>query len=140
MLPPGITVVNDETHDAVNASDAAAVASGTATLEAGIRGIPMAIVYKTSGINFRLVRPLIKIDHFGLINLIAEKRIATEMIQDDFTPQSLAAELQRILEPNENDRIRGELKTTVEKLGEGGASKRAAAAIIKLVEERRATV
>jgi len=137
VLPPDIIVVNDETHDALNASDAAAVASGTATLEAGILGTPMAIVYKTSGINFRLVRPLIKIDHFGLINLIAEKRIAAEMIQDDFTPQSLAAELERILEPDENARIRDELKTAVEKLGKGGASKRAAEAIIRLVEKRR---
>lgn len=139
-LSPDIIVVKDETHDALNASAAAAVASGTATLEAGILGTPMAIVYKTSGINFGLIRPLIKIEHFGLINLIAEKRIATEMIQDDFTAQSLAAELLRILEPDENARIRNELKATVEKLGTGGASKRAAEAIIKLVEERRTAV
>ena len=136
-LPPDLIVVNDETHDALNASDAAAVASGTATLEAGIIGTPMTIVYKTSGVNYKLVRPLINVDHFGLINLIAGKRLATELIQDEFTPERLADELSNILKPDENDRIRNELKTVVGKLGKGGASQRAAAAIMDLLRNDR---
>jgi len=134
-LPPDIIVVKDETHDALKAADAAAIASGTATLEAGIIGTPMAIVYKTSAINYKLVRPLIKIDHFGLINLIAGKRIAAEMIQDEFTPESLAVELRGLLEPETNARVRRDLREAVEKLGEGGASKRAAAAILRLLRK-----
>ena len=129
QLPP-ITMVQGETFDAVKASDAAAVASGTATLETGILGTPMAIVYKTTGFNYKLLRPLIDVAHFGLINLIAEKRIAKELIQDDFTPEALAAELLRLLEPEANAAASAELAAAVDKLGHGGASIRAAAAIL----------
>ena len=127
--------VEGETYDALNASDAAAITSGTATLEAGIIGTPMAIVYKTSAINYKLLRPLIDVEHFGLINLIAGKRVAAELIQDDFTPESLSAELFRLLEPSINTSVRGELAAAVDKLGHGGASKRAADAILGLIEE-----
>jgi lipid-A-disaccharide synthase len=132
---PDLRIVSGETYDALNAADAAAVTSGTATLEAGIIGTPMAIVYKTSAFNYKLLRPLINVDHFGLINLIAGKRVAAELIQDDFTPETLAAELQQILEPAANARIRRDLHEAAEKLGEGGASKRAAQAILRLLEK-----
>ena len=128
--------MRDETYDALNASDAAAVASGTATLETGIIGTPMAIVYKTSSFNYRLLRPLITVEHFGLINLIAGKRIIKEMIQNDFKPRSLADELFRLLEPDVNADVRAKLKEAAEKLGHGGASKRAAEAIIKLIDSK----
>ena len=134
-MPEWIRIVEGETFDALNAADAAAIASGTATLEAGIIGTPMAIVYKTSAINYKLLRPLITVDHFGLINLIAEKRLAKELIQDDFTPQALAEELFRLLEPKVNSTFREELRIAVDKLGHGGASKRAADAILKLLGE-----
>jgi lipid-A-disaccharide synthase len=129
-LPP-ILIVQSETFDALNASDLAAVASGTATLETGIIGTPMAIVYKTTSLNYKLLRPLIDVEHFGLINLIAEKRVAAELIQDDFTAESLAAELFRLLEPETNRANRKELAIAVDKLGHGGASKRAAEAILR---------
>jgi lipid-A-disaccharide synthase len=96
--PPGnLFVVQGETHEALNAADAAAVTSGTATLETAIIGTPMAIVYKTSPLNYKLLRPLISVEHFGLINLIAEARLAAELIQDDFTPETLSRELFRLL-------------------------------------------
>ena len=96
-----IEIVIGRTYDALNASDAAAVTSGTATLEAGIIGVPMVVVYKPSAINYRLLEPLISVEHYGLINLIAEKRVAAELIQDDFSADSLAAEIDRLekLEP-----------------------------------------
>jgi lipid-A-disaccharide synthase len=136
IYPPKLlTLVEGETYDALNASDAAAITSGTATLEAAVIGTPMAIVYKTSAINYKLLRPLISVDHFGLVNLIAEKRIATELIQDQFTPESLSAELKRLLKPSENAVVRQELSEATEKLGHGGASKRAAEAILRLIDQ-----
>lgn len=132
-LGKDITVIKNSTYDALNASDAAAVTSGTATLESGIIGTPMAIVYKTSVLNYTLLRPLISVEHFGLINLIAGKRIAAEMIQYDFTAKTLADELRRILVPAENARIRAELAEAADKLGHGGASRRAAEAILELI-------
>ncbi len=132
-LPVMLLTVDDETYDALNASDAGAVASGTATLETGIIGTPMAIVYKTSGFNYKLMRPLISVEHFGLINLIAGERIAKELIQDDFTANTLSDELFRLLDPIQNKRMRKRLKEVADKLGHGGASKRAAEAIIRLL-------
>lgn len=127
----------DETFNAVSASDVAAVASGTATLETGILGTPMAIVYKTSALNYKLLRPLIDVEHFGLINLIAGERVANELIQDDFTEQSLADELSRLLEPQTNKTTRERLATAADKLGHGGASKRAALLICDLMDSDR---
>lgn len=131
--PDEVRWVDGETFDALNSSDAAAITSGTATLEAGIIGTPMAIVYKTSAINYKLLRPLIDVEHFGLINLIAGKRVANELIQDDFTTETLTAELFRLLEPETNADVRRELAEAADKLGHGGASKRAADAILGLL-------
>lgn len=134
-----IIVVQNETHEALNAADAAAVTSGTATLETAIIGTPLAVVYKTSDFNYKLLRPLISVEHFGLINLIAEERIARELIQDDFTPETLADELFRLLEPEKNRAMREQLQKATEKLGTGGASKRAAEAILNFLKISRNT-
>ncbi len=130
-IPEKLLIVKGETHEALNAADAAAVTSGTATLETAIIGTPMAIVYKTSSFNYKLLRPLITVEHFGLVNLIAEERLAKELIQDDFTKETLAAELFCLLETNENKKMREKLREVAEKLGKGGASKRAAEAILR---------
>jgi lipid-A-disaccharide synthase len=133
-LPEVLRVIEAETYDALNASDAAAVTSGTATLEAGIIGTPMVVVYKTSTLNYNLLEPMIDVPHYGLVNLIAGKRVATELIQSDLTAQSLSDELLRLLEPGVNSAMRAELKTAADRLGHGGASKRAAEAILDLID------
>lgn len=131
QLPVVLLKLHNETYNALNASDAAAVTSGTATLETGIIGTPHAIVYKTSAFNYKLMRPLIDVEHFGLINLIAGERVAKELIQDDLTPKALSDELFRLLKPPENASMREKLKAAADKLGHGGASKRAAEAVLK---------
>ena len=130
-LPANLTIVQNETREAVFASDVAAVTSGTATLETAILNTPMAIVYKTSALNYKLLRPLITVEHFGLVNLIARERLAKELIQDDFTPENLSAELFRLLEPATNKAMRVRLKEVADSLGHGGAAKRVAAAILR---------
>ena len=131
--PENLFIVQNETHEALNASDAAAVTSGTATLETAIVGTPFAIVYKTSWFNWHTFRPFISVEHFGLVNLIAEKRLVKELLQHDFTPQNLGAELFRLLESEHNLKMRAQLKAVTEVLGKGGASKRAAQAILEIL-------
>ena len=131
----GIKVMVNETYDALNASDAAAVTSGTATLEAGILGTPMAVVYKTSELNYRLFEPIIDVEHYGLINLIAGKRLAMEFIQHEFTAEALSAELLRLLDPVTSSKMREDLKAAADTLGHGGASKRAAEAICRFMDK-----
>ena len=134
---PKIIVVQSQTHEALKSADAAAVTSGTATLETAIVGAPLVVVYKTSAFNYKLLRPLISVEHFGLINLIAEERLARELIQDDFSPQSLADELFRLLESATNRSMRESLRIATEKLGRGGASKRAAEAILNFLDKKK---
>ena len=81
-----------------------------------------------------LLEPLISVDHYGLINLIAGERVAKELIQDEFKAASLSYELLRLLRPDENATMREKLKHASDKLGHGGASKRAAEAILRLIE------
>ncbi len=134
-VPQNLRVVAGETWNAVGAADIAAVTSGTATLETAILNTPLAIVYKTSALNYKLLRPLISVEHFGLINLIAEKRLAKELIQNDFTPDTLAAELFRLLEPENNQKMREDLQRATDTLGKGGASKRAAEFIMNFLRK-----
>ena len=134
-LPSRLVTVVGETFDALNASDAAAVTSGTATLETGIIGTPLAIVYKASTINYKLLRPLIDVEHFGLVNLIADERVAVELIQDDFTAETLANELRSLLRPEENKKMREALRAATDKLGHGGASKRAAQLVLQMIRK-----
>jgi lipid-A-disaccharide synthase len=129
-------LVQHETREALAAADAAAVASGTATLEAALLGTPLVIVYKESAINWHTLGSLITAEHYGLANLIAGRRIVTELIQNQFNGPSLAAELLSLLEPERNAAMRSELKTVAEKIGEPGASARAARAVLKFMSDR----
>lgn len=131
VLPKTLCITQNETREAVAASDVAAVASGTATLETAILGTPLVVVYKESEINYRLLIPIINVEHFGLVNLIAGERVATELIQSDFTPQRLSDELLTILKDENNKAMRQKLKDVVAKLGDGGASQLAAKAVLR---------
>jgi len=135
-LKDSIRVLHHETREALAAADAAAVCSGTATLEAALLGTPLAIVYKESTLNWHALGSLITAEHYGLANLIAGRRIVTELIQDQFTGQSLAQELLSLLEKDRNAAMRAELKSVAEKIGEPGASHRAAVAILEFIRQR----
>lgn len=129
-----LRVVHNQTREALAASDAAAVASGTATLEAALLNTPMVVVYKESAINWHTLGRLINAEHYGLVNLIAGKRLVTELMQNGLTDEKLAAELIGLLSPETNAQLRNELKKVTHDLGEGGASDRAAASIIKFLK------
>lgn len=129
-----VDVFND-TYNALNASDVAAVTSGTATLETAIIGTPLVIVYKTSKLNYKLLRPLINVPHFGLVNLIAERRLAVELIQDDFTAENLSKELFKLLERENNEKMRAELKQISSLLGHDSAALNAARIILDFLRK-----
>ncbi|MDT4896058.1 MAG: lipid-A-disaccharide synthase [Acidobacteriota bacterium] len=125
-----LCLTQHETREALAAADAAAVASGTATLEAALIDTPFVIVYKESFINWHTLGRLISAEHFGLINLIAGERLVPELMQNDLTGERLAAELKNLLNRERNEAARARLKQATARLGEGGASHRAARAIL----------
>jgi lipid-A-disaccharide synthase len=103
------------------------VASGTATLETALIGVPMIIVYKISLFTYLMGRIFVNVDHIGLANIIAGKTVVPELIQQDVNPPRMAKEILAILNDVERkNRIKRELAGIREKLGAPGASRRAA--------------
>jgi lipid-A-disaccharide synthase len=129
-------MVHGQTREALAASDAAAIASGTATLEGALLETPMVVVYKESAVNWHTLGRLITVPHYGLVNLVAGSEIATELMQTDLTADKLVQELIKLLEPKRNETARVEMRRVRERLGEGGASERAADLIVKFLAAR----
>jgi lipid-A-disaccharide synthase len=100
-------------------------------LEAALLETPMVIVYRESAFNWHTLGNLISADHYGLVNLIAGERIVPELIQDDLNGERLANELLDLLKPDKNAAMKMRLKEVIAKLGEGGASEKAAKAILR---------
>ena len=126
-----IKLIHRQTREALAASDAAAIASGTATLEAALLETPMVIVYKESTMNWHTLGRLITVSHYGLVNLVAGKEIAKELMQNDLTAEKLSDELLKLLDPSTNKTARAQLSEVAHKLGEAGASERAAELILQ---------
>lgn len=133
-LPSCLHIVSSQSREALAASDAAAIASGTATLEAALLGTPMVVVYKESLINWHTLGSLITVDHYGLVNLVAGERVATELMQDDLNGERLASELLLLLEKKTNEDVRTRLREVAHQLGEHGASQRAAEKVMGALE------
>jgi lipid-A-disaccharide synthase len=121
--------------DAVGISDVAMVASGTATLETALLQTPMVITYKISPLTAAVGKRLVRVSHIGLVNIIAGKTLVPELVQDDATAEKLAAEVKAILSDRQrSDAIREELAGIRQKLGEPGASRRAAELALGLMK------
>jgi lipid-A-disaccharide synthase len=131
-LPSCLHIVSEQSREALAASDVAAIASGTATLEAALLGTPMVVVYKESAINWHTLGSLINVDHYGLVNLVADERIVTELMQNEFNGERLAEELLLLLNKDRAAAMRSRLHEVAEQLGAGEASQRAAERILEL--------
>jgi lipid-A-disaccharide synthase len=128
-----VTIVEGETDAVLASADVALTASGTATVQAALHDVPMVVVYRVSPITYRLGRPLLKLDTFAMVNLIAGDRIVPELIQDAFTPSAVADEAVSMLtDRDRSQRIREGLARVRAKLGGPGASRRAAEAILRV--------
>ncbi|MBN2430133.1 MAG: lipid-A-disaccharide synthase [Acidobacteria bacterium] len=109
-------------------------ASGTATLEAALYGVPSIIIYKVSPLSYWLARALVRVEHIGLVNLVAGEKLAPELIQKDATPHRIAGTAARMLQnPQEMQAIRRKLADVRRKLGDPGASDRTAAIALDMM-------
>jgi lipid-A-disaccharide synthase len=119
--------VEGETYDTLAAADCAIVASGTATIEAALLGTPMVVVYRVAPSTAFILRRLVHTPFFSMVNLVAGRRVVPELMQDDFTPAAVAAEVRRLLEsPAPREEMKAGLAGVRESLGSGGAIERAA--------------
>ena len=122
-----IAVVSNAIYDILAAADLAIVASGTATLEAGLMETPMIIIYRVSRLTYFLGKMFIKVKNIGLVNIIAGKTIVPELIQKEANPQRLAELANQLLgDQQARSRMKIALSRIKGQLGAPGAAERAA--------------
>jgi lipid-A-disaccharide synthase len=132
---PNLTIVENDTYNAVAAADLAVVASGTATLETAIIGTPLIVCYRVSQLNWRLFTPFIKVPFVGMPNLIAGREIAPELLQNNLTGERLAQQISDLLGDAERLKLaRADLAEVRMRLGAANASARAAQVILKSLD------
>jgi len=131
-----VILVDGQGYDVAQSCDAIITASGTATLEIAMLGIPMAITYKVAWLTWAIVHRMIKIPHIGLANIVAGEEVAREFVQRQAKPVAIATEIRHILDDAE---YAAEMKTKLaqvkEQLGEGGGSEKLARLAIEMLEE-----
>ena len=128
--PLPVTLIAAQSHTALRAADVALVASGTATLEAGLLGTPMVVVYALHPVTAWLARRVLRIPHIGLVNIVAGRPLVPELLQEALCPQTLAALALHCLEhPAVAQHIRSELATLRQALGMADGARRAAACV-----------
>jgi lipid-A-disaccharide synthase len=136
FMRPGLDVTRVEgaTYDALAAADCAIVASGTATVEAALLGTPMVVVYRVEPTTAFFLKRMIRTPFISMVNLIAERRVVPELMQDGFTPAAVEAEVRRLLEsPVARDEMKAGLAEVRSKLGPGGAIERAADVFVSML-------
>ncbi len=134
LLAPysNVSFVVDKTYELLSESKAALVTSGTATLETALFGVPEVVCYKGNKVSYQIAKRLIKIKYICLVNLIMDKEVVKELIQDDLTIENITTELNAILlNPEKQQQLKNDYAALKSLLGQGGnASANAAKSIV----------
>jgi lipid-A-disaccharide synthase len=125
-----------QTYTLLNQATAALVTSGTATLETALFGVPQVVCYKGSAISYQIAKRLIKIKYISLVNLIMDKPVVKELIQDELTVENIVRELESILhDTQKRERIKNDYEVLKNLLQQGGnASAKAAEIIMNVIK------
>ncbi len=136
-LSNNVSIIHDDTYSVLKFSDAGIIKSGTSTMEAALFNLPQVVCYKGGHLSYYIAKMLIRnIKYISMVNLIMEKEVVKELIQNEFNPKNLKTALEDILLDNENiTRIKAEYKKLREKLGGSGASKKLAEKIYLSLNE-----
>jgi len=123
------------TYDALQHSQVAVVASGTATLEAAIRERPMVVVYRVSALTWLVGKLLVDVPYYSMVNILARKELVPELMQHDFNAANVAARVEYLLDHPEacEEMVRG-FQALKPRLGQGGAIERAADAFVGVLQ------
>ncbi|HET7818821.1 MAG TPA: lipid-A-disaccharide synthase [Bacteroidia bacterium] len=133
--PAKLNLLFGKTYDLLLHSTAALVTSGTATLETALFGVPEVVCYKGGAVSFMIAKRLVKVDYISLVNLIMEKEVVKELIQNEFNEKELAKELNKILKDSSyKSKMKSELSVLKQKLGGAGASKQVAQLMMRYLK------
>lgn len=131
-----VTIIDGRAPEILGAAHLAAVASGTATLEAGLMRCPMAAVYRVAGLTYWVGKALVSAKHFSLVNLLLGRTVIPELLQGDFTAEATAAALERLWSGAEREQCLAGLDEVRKVLGEKKAATTAAAEVLALTSLR----
>ena len=121
-----VKLLAGETYSILSFAEAALVTSGTATLETALFRVPEVVCYKGGKISYYIARSLVKVPFISLVNLVMNREVVKELIQNELTTSNLVKELRRILDEKERLRILGDYSELKTKLGGSGASAKTA--------------
>ena len=134
-----IQVVDSEFYDLTSACDAIVAASGTVTLEIALLGVPHFICYRVSPVTYKILRCLVKIPYVGLCNIVTNKALITEILQDDVTVQRLEEELRDRLSRTDQQAVAEDIRQQVlAALGPSGGADNAAEQLLMMLSEQQA--
>jgi len=123
-------ISRDNIYDLAGACDAVLCTSGTATLQVALSGTPLAALYRASRLTYEVARRIVRIPYFSLPNIVAGRGIIREFLQDQASPENLAAEAVRLIEEaSDRERQLQDLQDLRQLLGEPGCSRRVAALV-----------
>ena len=126
-----VPFINNKTYDLLSISHAALVASGTATLETALFKVPQVVCYKGGNISYQIAKRIITLKFISLVNLIMDKEVVRELIQNDFNKKNLKIELTKILDKTHREKLFLEYFELEKKLGGKGASEKVAKQIVR---------
>mgnify|MGYP001375962194 CR=1 FL=1 len=127
---PNVRLAQGQTYDLLRRATAALVKSGTSTLETALFDVPQVVCYAGNPLSYFIARRLVNVQYISLVNLIMDKPLVRELIQNELNKNNLKAALAEILTPEKSAAIRAGYAELRQKLGDGGASERAARAIL----------
>ena len=126
--------VENQTYSLLQNASAALVTSGTATLECALLAVPEVVCYKANNASYHIAKRLIKVPYISLVNLIMEREVVKELIQNDLTEENLSKELDSILRnPKHQRQLLEDLDALKDRLGNSGASEKAAEVILSML-------
>jgi len=129
-------IIKERNYELMKYSKVGIIKSGTSTLESGLFGLPMVIVYKTSSLTYFISKSLVRLKSIGMANIILGENVVPELIQHNVNPESIYNEVKKLLSNNVLlDSIKRKLLTIKSKLGNEGAAKRTAQSIYSLLNE-----
>lgn len=128
-------LLTGQTYQILSHAHAALVTSGTATLETALFKVPEVVCYKGNPLSFLIARRLVNVRFISLVNLILDRLIVTELIQQECTTERIASELKRLLDPARREQLQADYAQLIQVLGRKGASQRAAQAMIAYLNE-----
>lgn len=129
-----VKIVYNQTYRLLKQAEAALVTSGTATLETALFGVPEVVCYKGGKISYLIARQLIKVKYISLVNLIMDKEIVKELIQNDLNEKNLKTELDKLLKPESRKLLLENYALLKNKLGGHGASAKTAELMIRYLK------